>query len=154
MPAQGFLGTGASFRSDINLVAQLIMGVTLMAGTVLARRKHFTAHGICQSTVLFLNAVMIGWLMWPSFHQQVLPPLPEHLGERYYAIALIHAVLGSAAELLGLYIAVVAGTNLLPQRLRFQRWKLWMRVELVLWWVVIFTGVAVYQFWYRATGLP
>ncbi|MBZ5536215.1 MAG: DUF420 domain-containing protein [Acidobacteriia bacterium] len=154
MPAQGFLGTGASFRADMNLVAQVLMGVTLVAGALLARRKLFTAHGICQATVLLLNVVMIGWLMWPSFQQQVLPPLPEHLGERYYAVAVIHAMLGGAAELLGLYIAVVAGTNLLPQRLRFQRWKLWMRVELVLWWAVIFTGIGVYLLWYGSTGLP
>ena len=121
MPTQGFLGTGASFKSDANLLAQLVMGVALVAGALLARRKHFIAHGICQATVLLLNAVMIGWLMWPTFHRQVLPPLPEHLGERYYTIALIHAVMGGVAELLGLYIAVVAGTNLLPQRLRFHR---------------------------------
>jgi uncharacterized membrane protein YozB (DUF420 family) len=154
MPAHGFLGTGASFKADMNLVAQLGMGMTLVAGMLLARRKHFTAHGICQATVLLLNAVIIAWLMWPSFQQQVLPPLPEHLGERYYAVAVIHAVLGGAAELLGLYIALVAGTNLLPQRLRFHRWKLWMRVELALWWVIIFTGVAVYLLWYQAAGSP
>jgi uncharacterized membrane protein YozB (DUF420 family) len=154
MTAQGFLGTGAPLAADMNLLAQLVMGVALVAGMLLARRKHFTAHGICQATVLLLNTVMIGLLMWPSFHQQVLPPLPEHLGERYYAVALFHAVLGGAAEMLGLYIVLAAGTKLLPQRFRFHRWKFWMRVELVLWWVVIFTGFAVYQLWYGATGLP
>jgi hypothetical protein len=35
-PARGFLGTGATFGADLNLVVQLIMGVSLVVGTVLA----------------------------------------------------------------------------------------------------------------------
>jgi len=36
-----------------------------------------------------------------------------------------------AAELAGLYIVIVAGTNMLPQRLSFKNWERWMRAELV-----------------------
>jgi hypothetical protein len=61
----GFLGTGATFAADLNLVVQLIMGAALIAGTVLAKRKRYRAHGICQMTVLFLNLLMIGLVMWP-----------------------------------------------------------------------------------------
>jgi hypothetical protein len=52
-------------------------------------------------------------------------------------VATIHGVLWMAAELLGLYIVLVAGTNMLPQRLCFKRWKLWMRAELILWSIVL-----------------
>ncbi len=48
----GFLGTGATFGADLNLVVQLIMGVALIAGTLLAKQKRYRAHGICQTTVL------------------------------------------------------------------------------------------------------
>ena len=34
---KGFLGTGAPFGADLNLVAQLIMGSALIAGVLLAR---------------------------------------------------------------------------------------------------------------------
>ncbi len=95
---KGFLGTGATFSADLNLVVQVAMGSTLVAGTFLARRKHYTAHGICQTAVLLLNLVMISLVMWPSFHRQVVPALPEHLGARYYALATGHAALGIAAE--------------------------------------------------------
>jgi len=147
---KGFLGTGASFGADLNLVVQLIMGLALIAGVLLAKQKRYTAHGICQTTVLLLNLLMIGLVMWPSFQQQVKPALSKVLHKWYYEAATIHALLGIAAELLGLYIVIVAGTNLLPRRLRFKRWKLWMRTELVLWAIVLVSGVGTYCAWYAA----
>ena len=149
-PIKGFLGTGAPFGADLNLVVQLIMGLALIAGVLLAKRKRYTAHGICQTTVLLLNLLMIELVMWPSFQQQVKPALSKVLHKWYYEAATIHALLGIAAELLGLYIVIVAGTNLLPRRLRFKRWKLWMRTELVLWAIVLVSGVGTYCAWYVA----
>jgi uncharacterized membrane protein YozB (DUF420 family) len=147
---KGFLGTQAGLSADLNLVIQTAMGIALIAGALLARAKRYTAHGVCQSAVLFLNLAMIALVMGPSFHQIVLPGLPAHFGKHYYAIATAHGALGAVAELLGLYIILVAGTNILPQSLRFRRWKLWMRVELALWWVVLLMGFATYYFWYAA----
>jgi uncharacterized membrane protein YozB (DUF420 family) len=149
-PTRGFLGTGAPFRADLNLIVQLVMGVALIAGAFLAKRKRYTAHGICQTTVLLLNLLMIGLVMWPSFQQQVKPALSKVLHKRYYAVATIHAVLGISAELFGLYIVVVAGTSVLPEWLRFKHWKWWMRTELVLWLLVLLGGVATYCAWYVA----
>ncbi len=147
---KGFLGTGATFGADLNLIVQMAMGAALIAGAFLARRRRYAAHGICQTTVLLLNLVMIALVMSPSFRRQVKPQLPAGLGDRYYAVAAAHAALGTAAELLGLYIVLVAATNILPQRLRFRRWKPWMRTELALWWVVVLIGVATYSVWYMA----
>jgi uncharacterized membrane protein YozB (DUF420 family) len=146
----GFLGTWAGFSADLNLVIQVAMGVALLAGAFLARKKRFAAHGACQAAVLILNIPMIAFVMWPSLHARVLPRLAGHFGKRYYAIAAIHGVLGALAELLGLYILLVAGTNILPVTWRFQRWKLWMRIELLLWWVVLLSGVGTYYVWYAA----
>src|SRR5262245_13120663 len=147
---KGFLGTGATFAADVNLLVQLAMAGTLLVGTLFARRKRYTAHGICQTTVLLLNLVMIALVMGPSFYVQVMPRLTVHWGKRYYAVAVGHAVLGMMAELLGLYIVLVAGTNFVPRRLRFKHWRVWMRTELVFWWVVVLTGLATYYWWYVA----
>ena len=149
-PIQGFFGTGATFAADFNLVVQIIMGAALIVGWFLAKRQRYRAHGICQTTVLLLNLLMIGFVMWPSFQQQVRPALPKVLHKWYYAAATIHAFLGITAELLGLYIVIVAGTNFLPQWLRFKDWKLWMRTELVLWAIVLVSGVGTYCAWYVA----
>jgi uncharacterized membrane protein YozB (DUF420 family) len=98
--------------------------------------------------VLLLNLGMIGFVMWPSFQQQVTPALPKGVHKCYYAAATIHALLGSMAELLGLYIVIVAGTRVLPQSLRFKNWKRWMRAELMLWSVVVLTSVGTYCAWF------
>jgi uncharacterized membrane protein YozB (DUF420 family) len=150
LPMKGFLGTGAPFGADLNLVVQLIMGLALIAGMLLAKRKRYRAHGICQTTVLLLNLFMIGLVMGPSFEQQVYPALSKVLHRWYSVAATIHALLGVTAELLGLYIVVVAGTNVLPQRLRFTNWRRWMRTELMLWSIVVLTGVGTYYAWYIA----
>jgi uncharacterized membrane protein YozB (DUF420 family) len=149
-PMKGFLGTGAPFGADLNLVVQLVMGIALIVGALLAKYKRYRAHGICQTSVLLLNLLMIGLVMWPSFQQQVKPALSKAFHKWYYKVATIHAALGIGAEILGLYIVIVAGTNVLPQWLRFKDWKLWMRTELVLWTIVLVSGVATYYAWYVA----
>ena len=146
----GFLGTGATFAADLNLVVQFVMGTALIAGAVLAKRKRYRAHGICQTTVLLLNLLMIGLVMWPSFQQQVKPAMSKVLHKWYFEVALVHGVLGIMAEILGLYIVAVASTNVLPQWLRFRRWKVWMRTEMVLWTIVLLGGLATYCAWYVA----
>ncbi len=148
LPVKGFLGTGATFEADVNLVVQVAMGAALVAGVVLARQQRYRAHGICQTTVLLLNLLMIGLVMWPSFRRQVSPRFPKVLHRTYYAAPVVHAALGMAAELLGLYIVLVAGTSVLPVWLRFTNWKFWMRTEFVLWLVVVFSGMATYYAWY------
>jgi len=149
-PTKGFLGTGATFGADLNLVVQLIMGAALIAGALLAKQKRYRARGVCQTTVLLLNLLMIGLVMWPSFQQQVKTALSKVFHKWYYELATIHAVLGIAAELLGVYIVIVAGTNVSPQWLRFKHWKWWMRTELVLWEIVLLSGMGTYCAWYVA----
>jgi uncharacterized membrane protein YozB (DUF420 family) len=149
-PVRGFLGTGATFGADLNLVVQLIMGVSLIVGTLLAKRKRYRAHGICQTTVLLLNLLMIGLVMGPSFQRQVKPALFKATHKWYYEVAAMHGVLGIVAELLGLYIVIVAGTNALPPWLRATHWKWWMRTELLLWAIVLLGGVWTYCAWYVA----
>lgn len=144
----GFLGTHAGFQADLNFTIQMAMGIALICGAFLARKKRFLAHGICQTAVLVLNLMMIYLLMWPSFYSHVWPRLPKRIGKRFYAVATIHGALGALAEILGLYIALVAGTRILPETWRFKRWKLWMRIEMGLWWVVLMMGAVTYWVWY------
>ena len=143
----GFLGTGAPFKADVNLVLQLLMGVILLIGMFLARRGQYRAHAFCQSSVVLLNLILIGWIMFPSFSSGVLPGLPRGLAKPYYFLSTLHAFTGTIAQLLGLYIVARAGSNLLPKALQFQNYKLWMRTALALWWAVIFFGLATYFIW-------
>lgn len=146
----GFLGSGAPFSADLNLVVQVTMGGALIAGGFLARKRRYKAHAVCQTSVLVLNLGMIGLLMWPSFLQQVKPAPTRAFHKWYYQAAIIHAVLGTIAEVAGIYIAAVAGTKIIPKRFQFTNWKQWMRAELVLWMVVVVSGFGTYCAWYLA----
>jgi uncharacterized membrane protein YozB (DUF420 family) len=86
--------------------------------------------------------------MLPSFHIRVSPRIPLKLGKAFYALATMHAALGTVVECAGIYVLLAAGTTLMPERLRLTRYKLWMRVVLAGWWAVILLGVATYARWY------
>jgi uncharacterized membrane protein YozB (DUF420 family) len=146
--SRGFLRTAAPFRTDLIFTIELGMGAVLLVGMALARRGHYRAHAWCQSTVVLLNLVLIAFIMAPSFSHQVAWEVPAGLGDSYNAIAVAHGVLGAVAELLGLYILLVVGTNILPERIRFTRYKPWMRTALALWWLVLLLGVGTYVRWY------
>ncbi|MDQ3816825.1 MAG: DUF420 domain-containing protein [Acidobacteriota bacterium] len=146
----GFLNIAAPPLSNLNLAAQLLMGGALLVGMMLARRRRYRAHAVCQSTVVLLNLIPIISYMVPAFRRVVLPKLPAALNDRFYALPTTHAALGSLTELLGLFIILRAGTKLLPSALRFENYKLWMRSTLLLWWVVIALGLATYLVWHNA----
>jgi len=149
--SKGFLGTAASLTADRTLIIESAMGIALIVGTVFARFRHYRAHAWCQSTVVLLNLGVIAQFMVPSYLRQVAPEIPASLGEIHYAIAAIHGLLGTIAELLALYVVLAAGTSILPKRLRFSRYKRWMRLAFALWWIELLLGLAMYVQWY---GLP
>lgn len=145
---EGFLGTAARPAADVILLLEIAMGAGLLAGTWLARAGRFRQHAWCQSTIVVLNFAVIVLGMVPSFHLQVLPRIPAKLGKPYFALATAHAALGGVTEILGLYLVVAAGTELLPEKIRLTRYKLWMRSALVLWWLVLLLGFVTYARWY------
>jgi len=146
--SEGFLGTSAPLAPDVVLLLEVAMGVALLVGTWLARTKRFRPHAWCQSTIVLLNLVVVAVAMTPSFRAQVLASIPVKLSKSYYALATVHAAFGSIAELAALYTLLAAGTRLLPEQLRITRYKAWMRSVVVLWWLVLFLGVATYVRWY------
>ena len=145
---QGFLGTQAPLYADLVLVLEIAMGFALLGGAFLARRKRYRAHACCQSFIVLLNLIVVLLVMLPSFRARVAPKIPARLGSTSYSLATAHAVLGSVAEIAGIYILLAAGTKLLPRKLQLVRYKLWMRSVLVLWWVVLLLGCGTYARWY------
>jgi uncharacterized membrane protein YozB (DUF420 family) len=146
--SEGFLGTSAPRYADLVLLLEIGMGLTLLFGAVLARKRNFRAHARCQSAVVLLNLAIVVLVMVPSFHVNVSPKIPARLGKAYYALPTAHAALGSMTEVAALYIVLAAGTNILPQRFRVTNFKLWMRTVLALWWLVVILGLATYVRWY------
>ena len=149
---RGFLGTAAPWSSDATLIIELGMGVALLVGRTLARRGRYRAHAWCQSVVVLLNPAVISFVMVPSFRRSFAPLLPASLGNSYYVLAAAHAALGALAELFAVYILMVAGTNMLPKRLRFIRYRAWMRAALALWRTTLLLGLATYARWYLVSS--
>ena len=145
---EGFFGTAATRHVDIVLLLEIVMGLALLGGAVLARRRRFRAHAWCQAVVVLLNAAIITLVMVPSFRLQVAPKIPLRLGKTYYALATAHGALGSVVECAALYILLAAGSKILPERFRITRYKLWMRTVLMTWWIVLILGFATYARWY------
>ena len=141
-------GVGVHAAADWTIALELAMGIGLLLGAALARAEKFKLHAWCQSFIVVLNLVLIFLLMAASFRTQVLSRIPEKLNKFYYAIATLHAALGTVAEFLGLYIVVAAGTKILPERLRLRRYKFWMRSLLALWWIVLLVGAVTYARWH------
>jgi hypothetical protein len=136
------------FYANLTLLLEIVMGVGLLIGARLARLRHFRAHAWCQSVIVLINLAMIVFTMIPSFRVRVSPKIPLKLGKAYYALASVHAALGTITEIAGLYILLAAGTSLLPEKVRIANYKLWMRSVLILWWVVLLLGFATYARWY------
>src|SRR6185295_2868062 len=130
-------GMNAPAGANLVLVVEIAMGIALLVGMMLARARRIRAHRNCQMTVVLLNLIPIALFMVPSFRRAVLGVPIAESGD---LVPRVHAGLGITAELLGLYILLVAGTKLLPAALRFRRYKPWMRTELTLWWLVIAFG--------------
>jgi uncharacterized membrane protein YozB (DUF420 family) len=130
------------------LLLEIAMGLGLLAGALLARKRRFREHAWCQSVIVLLNLGVILFTMIPSFAAHVSPKILLRLGKSFYALPAAHAALGTITEVAGLYILLAAGTKVLPENYRINNYKLWMRTLLALWWVVLVLGFATYGRWY------
>ena len=146
MFGEGFLGLGGTFGGDLNLLVQIGLGLFLLVGMVLARRGWYRAHGACQASALAVAIVMTLIWMVPSLREIYVPDFARCVINRTTIAVAAHAALGTGVLLLGLYVVLVAGTPLIPPRLRFRNYTAWMRTLLVLWWIEIALGVFLYQF--------
>jgi uncharacterized membrane protein YozB (DUF420 family) len=143
----------APAASDLVAVLEVGIAVLLLVGGLLVRRGHVRAHVIIQSSMVLVNIPIVLVWMVPQYLSYVLPALGSEIAEPSYLLPTIMLGAGAAAEVLGIYIMLVAGTNLVPERFRFRRYKLWMRTELLLWWSVIVFGLLTYYFWYPGGGV-
>ena len=140
----GFLQSTSTFGGDLNLVLQLLAGAGLLGGALLARRARYGAHAVCQSSALIAALVLTVLWMAPAFHDTYWDALSRRVVNRVNVAVVAHVVVGTAALLVGIWVALVAGTRLIPERWRFTDYKTWMRSLLALWWLAIALGVVTY----------
>ena len=139
----GFLGTNAPFVSDLSLVLMLLSAGMLTYGRHLARHKRFRAHGWIQTAGVAISTVVALTFMLYSFVKHILPGVPSKLLEGDYGLSTLHALVGSAAVLLGVFV-VLRGHNLVPKALRFRNYKAFMRSSYTIYMLATLLGLTVY----------
>jgi len=139
----GFLGTRATLRSDITLILILVTAILFTYGFILARRKQFGAHRWVQTSSVILNSLVVVISMVTSYIIYILPGIPEKLGTGDYAVTTLHAIIGTIGLIFGVFV-MLRGNELVPKSLRFNNYKLFMRLSYGLYMLVTLGGVVLY----------
>jgi uncharacterized membrane protein YozB (DUF420 family) len=147
----GFLGTRALLHSDLSLLMILLSAGLFTIGWRLAVRKNFAAHRWIQTSAAILNTLVVLVVMIASFIIYILPGIPAKLLEGTYGVTTVHAFIGALGLLLGVFV-VLRANGLMPKRLRFKNYKLFMRTSYALYMLATLVGVIVYVAVYMGPG--
>ena len=139
----GLLATKAPFGADVSLVLTVLAAVLLTIGWRLAVQRRYEAHRWVQTAAVGLNAIVVAAWMIRSFVLYVLPVIPAKLDQRSYAVATVHALVGALGVVLGVFV-VLRGNELVPARLRFKDYRLFMRSSYALYLLATLTGAILF----------
>jgi uncharacterized membrane protein YozB (DUF420 family) len=140
----GFLQRTSTLGGDVNLIAELVIGIALIFGASLASRGRYGWHGAFQVTALALTVLLTVAWMGPAFRDVYEKRIERGVLTRVNVAVATHVAVGTLTLLLGAWVVLVAGTQVVPPRWRFRNYKAWMRTLLGLWWLSIALGVATY----------
>lgn len=149
----GFLGTAGNFATDATLVLMLAVALLFSIGFALARMGKYEAHRWVQTSGAVLSSGLVLWLMILPYRDFILPGLPGRLAEPFYAVTTLHALVGAVAFPFGAFV-VLRGHQLVPARLRFRNYKLYMRTAYGLYMAAIALGILVYIVWFVVNPDP
>jgi uncharacterized membrane protein YozB (DUF420 family) len=144
----GWFPSDAPGLQDALAIVEVALAVMLVVGWILVRRGHVRAHRNLQSSIILVNIPIVLYGMVPYYLQNIAPYLATQGTMAYVWVPTAMLVAGVTAEVLGIYIILVAATDWVPERFRFRRYKLVMRTELILWWGVVITGLTTYWLFY------
>jgi uncharacterized membrane protein YozB (DUF420 family) len=143
----GFLGTAANFAADMTLILMLLVATTLTVGMVMALRRRYQVHRWLQTGAATLNAILVLWMMILPFRDFVAPGIPARLGESFYYVTTLHATIGFCALTFGVFV-VLRGNELMIKPLKFNNYKVFMRISYGLYMLATLIGVWVYFTWF------
>lgn len=149
----GFLGTAANFGADATLVLMLGVALLFTIGFALARKGKYEAHRWVQTAGAAVGSLLVVWLMILPYRDFILPGLPGRLNEPFHAVTTVHALVGAVAFPFGALV-VLRGHRLVPARLRFTNYKLFMRTAYGLYLAAIALGILTYIVWFVTNPAP
>lgn len=128
--------------ATISLILQIVVLVLLFAGVGLKGRKKFRQHGIVMLAAVVLHTIVILAWMVPSFSTLLSFPSSINLADMIVVTILVHAFMGIAADLLGIWL-VVSWRLRVDMKTCFTKKRL-MRVTITLWLITLFLGIVLY----------
>lgn len=143
----GFLGTSGNWAADMTLLLSVLVAIIFTTGAMMAVWGRYSIHRVLQTTGVVLNAVLVIWMMVLPFRDFVLPGIPEQLDQRFYYVTTAHATIGFLALTFGIFVAL-RGNGLMIKPLRFNNYKLFMRISYALYMLATFFGIWVYFTWF------
>lgn len=162
----GFLGTAANFAADMTLTLMVLAGVIFTYGAYLAKRAQgierryakgspefaqagrlFRRHRWVQTSGGVLTTLLVLWMMILPYRDFIAPGIPSRLGQSFYLVTTVHALVGLFAFVIGNFV-VLRGNKLMPKALQFSNYKPWMRAAYGLYMATILLGLAVYLAWF------
>jgi len=132
-----------SLWGKLTLLFRLPFWWFFLSGFMFKRRGDFFLHGTAMFVSVILNAVSFFVVMGPSLIGRVQLVEINPLGRLSLAI-LAHAIVGGAAEVLGLWI--VASWHLQSSTQKCVMKKKIMLVTMILWIIAILLGFLLYAF--------
>ncbi len=132
---------------NVSLVFQVVILFLLIVGLPFVRgqsnRKNLMWHGYLTVLALGLHTILILLVMIPSFAGGF-----GEFGELSLFNSITvwsHAVLGTAAEVLGI-ILVASWLRKGPSRMACATWKKWMAPTFIIWTISVINGILVHIF--------
>lgn len=142
MDQSGFLGTRASLLADVALVGSILVLLGFSVGAYLAIRGRYEAHRWVQTGTAIVNVLLVLGIMIPSL-LAVNPSENVALPASAFVAMPAHELIGTVGLLFGLFV-VLRGNELVPRQLKFNNYKLFMRIAYGLYVLATIIGVVVY----------
>lgn len=149
----GFLGTEGNFAADMTLTLSLLVITLFSIGFYLARIGKYETHKWVQTAGAVMNIVLVLWLMILPYRAFVINDQGGPRPEIFYQVTVLHAAVGFLAFVLGNFV-VLRGHKLVPNKLRFNNYKLFMRTAYGLYLLTTIAGVWLYYTWYVVIPNP
>jgi uncharacterized membrane protein YozB (DUF420 family) len=151
----GFLGTNANFAADMTLVISLLVAVLFSLGVVLAVKGRYQIHRWIQTTAASLNAILVLWMMILPFRDFIIRDFLGSAPAMFYYVTSLHALIGFFGLTVGLFVVLRANElKLIPKALRFNNYKLFMRISYGLYMLATLMGIWVYLTWFVSIPNP
>lgn len=151
----GFWGTKANFAADMTLTISLVVAILFTLGVIMAVKKRYEIHRWLQTGAASLNAILILWMMILPFRDFIVK---DFMGARlaiFYYVTSAHAFIGFVGLTLGLFVVLRANNlKLIPKPLRFNNYKLFMRISYALYMLATLLGIWVYFTWFVSIPNP